>query len=330
MVIAQGVTAPKNKKPTRAAEPRTNLGMRKRQLKLPLWRRLLRRAGLKVGVTVGTILAAALVPVVKPYAMEWMHDASWKIRPTPVNLVQKVAAQTVMVKLEPEGSGSAVLFKRKNDSGDTRIFAWTAAHVTDTKTEYSVIQVAKVHGEIVAESKFEAFPIFVDRAYDVALLWVAAPDVFASYAKFDRREVLPVGTRVCHVGNMLGTFARDTYAEGVVSAHNVSQNVFRGSPLERAWLTCDQTSLIIFGGSSGGGLFAMDNGRLVGLTTGVGVIGFGTPACSLTYFVPVRVLRHLALDNDLPWATAKLRCPDDFILRVLRKKVADNLSSAGH
>lgn len=169
------------------------------------------------------------------------------------------------------GEGSGVIFHRNG-----RTYVLTAAHVVDG---------IPYHGEVTVERQLTSWKgvlVNLDVVRDVALIRLDVNYEIGASASLAERDA-PVGTHLLHVGNLLGAYP-GSYLEGTLAA--------KGRPTEEGTLL-DQTSIIAWPGSSGGGVFTSD-GELVGLI----VRGVGP---GLNFMVPVAVLREWAVDNDLHW-----------------------------
>lgn len=211
------------------------------------------------------------------------------------------------------GHGSGTLFNRKVD-GDIVTYVWTAAHVIDnlrkTRTvivdgspktvvefgDAKLVQEFRQNGRRIGEGRMEARVVRysdAERGEDLALLEVRKRN-FVPYelsAKFYLDEEIPeVGTRLSHVGSLLGQVGSNSYTEGVVS--QIGRVI---DDLGANGVVFDQTTVTAFPGSSGGGVYRADDGRYVGML----VRGAGE---QFNFIVPIRRMRAWAKQADIEWA----------------------------
>lgn len=210
--------------------------------------------------------------------------------------------QTVLIRTET-GQGTGVIVKRVDPFGHARLFVWTAAHVVDDTDTPKVVLTIKNDFSRVGETVFTGQVILRDDRLDLALLWVDAPGDVGVGAELDSVVPLEPGSTVFHVGNFWGQALFNSVSTGVVSEVGVK-------PGEGFyWPVCDQTTLTIQPGSSGGPLFNSENGRVAGLVVGL--------RANVGFFVPVRAMAALATAKGLTWAAADGECPGRSRLEVL-------------
>lgn len=160
------------------------------------------------------------------------------------------------------GSGSGVVY---DDAG--RIL--TNHHVVDVGTEFAVV---------LADGRtYEATLLGSDRSTDLAVLQIEAEGIPA--IALGSSEQLSVGVPAIAVGSPLGLDGGPSLSVGVISS---LQRIVRTAP-DVTLYGMLQTDAPITQGSSGGALVDA-KGRLIGITTAVGVssvgvegIGFATP-----------------------------------------------------
>lgn len=164
--------------------------------------------------------------------------------------------------------GSGVIFHKFGKS-----YVLTAAHVVEGIPFHGKVKVTQRGKE------WTAIVVNADENRDVALLRIEVGYILGKSAELSN-SFLPIGTHLLHVGNLVGRYP-ESYLEGVLAAHSRGDGEF------------DQTSVIAWPGSSGGGVFTSD-GKLVGIITrGVGP--------GLNFMVPARHLLRWAQENDLEW-----------------------------
>jgi len=201
------------------------------------------------------------------------------------------------------GEGSGVAFSR-----DETTFIWTAAHVVEelrrqrsvidpgtgtmrTIVEFDDAKVVKQlveDGRLVGRIEMDAEVIRysnADRGHDLALLRVRKKDFIQSTAVFYVGTDIPaIGTRLLHVGSLLGQMGANSMTDGIMSQHGrvLSNQVY------------DQTTVTAFPGSSGGGVYLQD-GRYVGMVVRGAGEGFNL-------IVPIRRLAKWAETAGVKWA----------------------------
>ena len=201
-------------------------------------------------------------------------------------------------------TGSGVIFKR-----DKHSFVWTAAHVvaglrnerkvvdaktgiTKTLVEFEDAKVVKVlveDGRTVGRYELDAEVIKysnADHGEDLALLRVRAKGQFGEGTKFYKADKPPqLGTKLYHVGSLLGEMGSNSLTDGIVSQRGrlINKTIF------------DQTNATSFPGSSGGGIFDAKSGLYVGMLVRGAGEGF-------SLYVPVRRMRAWARRVKVDWA----------------------------
>ncbi len=209
--------------------------------------------------------------------------------------------------------GSGVVFTRK-DGADTTSYIWTAGHVIDNLksqrtvvingspkivTEFKDAQVVaefQEDGRKVGETTVDARVIRYsdpETGRDLALLQVRKKN-FATVADssvfYSDAVMPPVGTKLYHVGSLLGQFGSNSLTQGTISQ---TGRVLQLSAA--AGVVFDQTSVTAFPGSSGGGVFLEKNGEYIGML----VRGAGE---QFNFIVPIREMRQWARDSKVEWA----------------------------
>ena len=210
-----------------------------------------------------------------------------------------------------EGSGAMII---REVGGQKVTFVWTAAHVIDNLRSVRTVinesgQPVKVvefedpkivkelveGGRRVGEIKMDARVIKysnADTGEDLALLMVRAKDYAKSGAAFklnntkkkDDDNIVPIGTRLFHVGSLLGQMGANSMTTGIIS--QVGRTLGK--------VEYDQTTVTAFPGSSGGGVYLTD-GRYMGMLVRGAGEGFNL-------IVPVRRMVRWAEKNDIMWA----------------------------
>lgn len=207
------------------------------------------------------------------------------------------ALQAVSVRVDiGGGSGSGVLVTRQ--VGDvTRTYVWTAGHVAaelrkldGTFREATIYQEIRENGKFKAKVETKAKVVSYsdpEKGDDLALLEVEK-DNFAPLsvsATFDLTDgILPIGTRLIHVGSTLGLY--NSLSLGILSQSD--RDVLKTGKM------FDQTSVMGYPGSSGGGVYTSD-GKCMGLL----VRGAGP---GLNFIVPARRMLPWAKRMQVEWA----------------------------
>ena len=198
--------------------------------------------------------------------------------------------------------GSGVAFTR-----DGVTYVWTAAHVIDglrstrmvvdpktgtprTIVEFKdakIVRTLRESGRTVGRTEIDAEVIRysdADHGEDLALLRVRKKDFIKVSGKLYLDENIPsLGTRLLHVGSLLGQQGSNSMTTGIMSQHGrlIGKTVY------------DQTTVNAFPGSSGGGVY-LEDGRYVGML----VRGAGE---SFNLIVPARRMLDWAKRAGVLW-----------------------------
>lgn len=134
----------------------------------------------------------------------------------------------------------------------------------------------EIQAEVVAYSS----PEFGD---DLALLKLRDIITQDSIEFWNENKISPpVGTKLSHVGSFLGQHGSNSYSEGRIS--QIGRSLFDHS--------FDQTDLIAFPGSSGGGIFILEDGKYAGtLVRGAGQ--------GYILYVPMRRIKTWAHNHNI-------------------------------
>jgi S1-C subfamily serine protease len=203
-----------------------------------------------------------------------------------------------------DGEGTGVIFTR----GDTS-YVWTAAHVVASlrhereviqggtkKTiiefdDAAIVQECREIGRCVGEIKMAAKVIRYSDATkgeDLAVLEIRKRNFTRAKVEFAESHVPELGTKIYHVGCLLGQFGANSLTSGIIS------QVGRVLNLQAGGTEFDQTTAPAYPGSSGGGIFYTD-GRYVGMLVR------GADA-SFNFIVPIRRMRAWAKRANVEWA----------------------------
>lgn len=206
-----------------------------------------------------------------------------------------------------KSEGSGVLITREI-KGEKVTFVWTCGHVVDNLrsvrtviedgqpkkvVEFDDVQIIKElveGGRRVGEIKMDATVIKysdADDGEDLALLMVRARDYGKDNAKFylnKEEPIIPIGTRLFHVGSLLGQMGANSMTSGIVA----QVGRIHGK------VEFDQTTVTAFPGSSGGGVY-LQTGEYVGMVVRGAGEGFNL-------IVPVRRIERWAKEHDIMWA----------------------------
>jgi hypothetical protein len=228
--------------------------------------------------------------------------------------------------------GSGVAFNR---GGITYI--WTAGHVVDglrstrmvvdpktgtprTIVEFKdakIVKTLRENGRTVGRTEIDAEVIRysgADHGEDLALLRVRKKGFLNVSARFYLEKDIPnLGTRLLHVGSLLGQQGSNSLTAGIMSQHGrlIGKTVY------------DQTTVTAFPGSSGGGVY-LEDGRYVGMLVRGAGEGFNL-------IVPARRMRAWAERAGVLWAIdPKEKAPTKEQLGKLPlEDVGANFSSKG-
>ena len=185
-----------------------------------------------------------------------------------------VTVQSLETQLDPIGSGSGVVISSDG-------FIVTNHHVIEDADELKVITSEGL--------SYPAELVGSDPLMDIAVLEVDTVDL--DPMEFGSLETLRVGDPAVAVGNPLGLDGGPSVTAGVISAFDRSlvTDFFEGDTLYGLL----QTDAPITRGSSGGAL-ADSRGRLLGVTTAIGLADVG--AEGLGFAVPVSLLEGIVED----------------------------------
>lgn len=203
-----------------------------------------------------------------------------------------------------QGEGSGVIKSRKINE-DTINFVWTAAHVVDslrkTRTvidpksgtsktviefdDATIVKSLNEEGRLVGKVEFFAEVIRFSSEEDLALLKIRKKNFATESVEFYLdKKLLPIGTRLFHVGSLLGQMGSNSMTNGILSQD--------GRLLDKKVFT--QTTVAAFPGSSGGGVYTED-GKMMGML----VRGAGE---TFNLVVPVRRMVDWSKKANIEWA----------------------------
>lgn len=248
------------------------------------------RALLACGLVLGSMLSATA--------------ADWKAKlPPPERVAGYLQDISVTIKAgSSEGSG---VIKTREVNGVKTNYVWTAAHVVEglrsveevidsaTGTKRQVIKFADArivkelveNGRRVGELAMDATVVRYSRDEDLALLKIRKTGfVDASVVFYLNDDIPALGTRLLHCGSLLGQMGANSMTSGIQSQI--------GRILDQK--EYDQTTVVAFPGSSGGGVY-LENGAYIGMV--VRGAGEGFNLC-----VPIRRMRKWAEKAQIKWA----------------------------
>jgi len=256
------------------------------------------------------------------------------------NLLQDISVTIKSGTSYSKAEGSGVIVTRQvctdvaKKKMETINFVWTAGHVIDNlrsvrtvidpktgterkKIEFKDAQIVKElveNGRRVGELKMDCKVLkFSDseNGEDLALLMVRKRNFISSGASatffLDKNElgdikVVPIGTRLYHVGSLLGQMGSNSMTSGIMS--QVGRVLELGSG---DGVVFDQTTVAAFPGSSGGGVFLTESsGKEAGQYVGMLVRGAGE---SFNLIVPVRRMYVWAQKGNVAWAMDNSKVP---------------------
>jgi len=218
---------------------------------------------------------------------------------------------------ESQGSGVLITREIKHADGTSEVvnFVWTAGHVVEElrstrtvirdgkKTEIVEFKDAKIVQELVqkgrkvGEIKLDCKVILYsdsEDGRDLALLMVRKRNFVKASAEFYLKEgTVAIGTRLFHVGSLLGQGGHNSMTAGIMSQVGRVYNLGSGDGT-----IFDQTTCTAFPGSSGGGVFLAGDNRADVKYVGMLVRGAGE---GFNLIVPVREMIKWAKDRDLMW-----------------------------
>jgi hypothetical protein len=163
----------------------------------------------------------------------------------------------------------------------------TLVEFQDAKIVKTLIDNGRTVGRIEIDAEVIRYSD-ADHGEDLALLRVRKKDFIKTSAKFYLDEKIPVlGTRLLHVGSLLGQQGSNSMTTGIMSQHGrlIGKTVY------------DQTTVTAFPGSSGGGVY-LEDGRYVGMLVRGAGEGFNL-------IVPARRMRAWAKKAGVEWALDK-------------------------
>lgn len=217
--------------------------------------------------------------------------------------------QKTAVTIKAGGSeGSGVIVTRQIGA-DKVNFVWTAGHVVDglrqvrdivdsatgqskksvVFNDAAIVKELNEGGRRVGEVKFDASVVKfsnADTGEDLALLMVRKKNFIEDSATFYLGEDIPsTGTELWHIGSLLGQMGANSCTDGVLSQIG---RVHEGK-------TYDQTSVVAFPGSSGGGTYDKETGAYRGMLVRGAGEGFNL-------IVPVRRMKEWSKENNILWA----------------------------
>ena len=186
------------------------------------------------------------------------------------------------------GCGSGVLVTR-SFAGIIRTYVWTAAHVVyRLKNVDGTFRNATIYREIRVDGVYQdcervkARVIAYSAEEDLALLEILKDDYPETYTSFYYGCVPLIGTKLMHVGSVVGLY------------NSVSLGIMSQTDRDIGGKRFDQTTVMGYPGSSGGGVYTLD-GECIGLLTqGVGP--------GLNFIVPIRRMRAWAKEVGVEWA----------------------------
>jgi hypothetical protein len=248
--------------------------------------------------------------------------------------------------------GSGVLITREvkiKDGGKETVkvnLVWTAAHViTNLRTTRTIIdskgqkttivefrdaQIVKElveDGRKVGELKMDAKVILYsdsEDGHDLALLLVRKKGFVGSSATFhlgSKKAPVGIGTRLFHVGSLLGQSGANSMTNGIMSQVGRVLQLGTGDGT-----IFDQTTCAAFPGSSGGGVFLAGTKKEEVRYVGMLVRGAGE---TFNLIVPVRRMYEWAEARNVLWAldpAVVAPCLDDIKSIEPEAQVADHAS----
>lgn len=210
-----------------------------------------------------------------------------------------------------EGSGNVVTRDVSvNDKKTEKInFILTAGHVIDDLRsvreivdvdgtskkivefeDASIVKEFRQNGRRVGETKLDAKVLkFSDSesGEDLALLMVLMRNFINEGIEFYLNDdILPVGTDLVHCGSLLGQMGANSLTNGIMSQ---TGRVYKGN-------VYDQTTVTAFPGSSGGGVFVINNKK----PKYVGMVVRGSGE-TFNLMIPIRRIVKWTKKNDIEW-----------------------------
>lgn len=260
-------------------------------------------------------LSATLVPSLPGTAQVSAAEAAAEAEKDVPGFLQNIS---VTIRAD-RSEGSGVAFTRNDIT-----YIWTAAHVVDglrttrmvvdpktgtprTLVEFKDAKVVKTlieAGRTVGRLEMDAEVIRysdADNGEDLALLRVRKKGFIKTTAKFHLDKSIPkLGTRLLHVGSLLGQQGSNSMTTGIMSQHGrlIGKTVY------------DQTTVTAFPGSSGGGVY-LEDGQYIGMLVRGAGEGFNL-------IVPARRMLSWAKHAGIEWAmNPEIKVPSEEDLRKL-------------
>lgn len=232
-------------------------------------------------------------------------------------------------------TGSGVLFTREVE-GKKVNFVWTAAHVIDNlratrevidkngqKRNIVEFKDAEILREIVFDGrKVGQIQMFAkvlkfseaDNGEDLALMMLRQTGFSEASTQFYlEKDIIPIGSRLFHVGSLLGQAGANSMTQGIMS--QVGRVLQLGSG---DGVVFDQCAVGAFPGSSGGGVFlAEEDGK--GKYVGMLVRGAGE---GFNLIVPMRRMKKFADRHNIMWALDQ-NIPAPTMEEILKMSIED-------
>jgi hypothetical protein len=233
--------------------------------------------------------------------------------------------------ITPKANGSGVAFPRQNANGRDVTFVWTVGHICQRKvfipavliiskgktnvvqppssyisylTNVFISQDVTINGEYAYTTNLPAVVIkcsSVEDGNDLALLRVHGKFFNQNTVKFDLSGRIPrIGELLYNVGSPYDEWGMFTTGIFSFIGRNIDGLVF------------DQTTIVVFPGSSGSPVFS-SNGKCVGLVTSM-------RAPNINYIVPIRRIQKWVHDEKIEWALdPNISMPSDEVLKELKR-----------
>ncbi len=224
----------------------------------------------------------------------------------PVKIPEYLQNVSVMVAA-PDGTGSGVLFTRKDNQGNIVNYCLSAAHVVEkmrterevitegggkkTIVEFgdpSIIRHIIEGGRMIGKLEIESEVIkYSDEKHgeDLVITRLRQKNFSMETAFFLPENIIPVGADILHVGSRKGELGAGNFTAGVLSQV--------GKVLDNKRLF-DVSSAPGTLGSSGGGTFLKSNGAFIGTVQ-------RTAGETFMFIKPVRVIKQWAKEQKVDW-----------------------------
>jgi S1-C subfamily serine protease len=226
------------------------------------------------------------------------------------DIINDIRQVSVTLVSQDQMFGSGVLITRKDKN-----FVLTAAHIfKDSRHEITVEKTDKTR---VKEIEFD--PVFVikdvdtetgknneivvtgkvikysdaELGEDLALVQLDEKKFDLDTKFYSKKEVPKVGTKLFHVGSILGYEGSNSLTDGLISKIGCKTRLT--FPNE---VIFDRTTITAFPGSSGGGVFDKDTGEYLGM-----LVRIIQPNYNL--IVPVRRIKDWTVKNKIEWVLDK-------------------------